>query len=233
MIRWSREAREPVSFCGAAPLRRRGASCGAGRNLGAAQARGALFTLSRTGCVRVSVWKVGALQWASGHAYALAAPEVHIARLTDCTYCESPVPTGIVLTFGPMLCFLCFRVFVFSCFGLWGALCFRVFVLSCFGPPGPCDAHSSLLSRRLRWPHLNGTHRFAHTSYLVSSSLAPTVTFTFGPSLLPRAACLSHGRPGASWRTGWRSLPLLRRRFLVNVNLLLGQTWLTTKLNNC
>ena len=30
---------------------------------------------------------------------ALAAPEVHVVKLTDCTCCESLVPTGTVLTF--------------------------------------------------------------------------------------------------------------------------------------
>ena len=35
----------------------------------------------------------------SGHACALAPSEVNVPTLTDCTCCESLVPTGIVLTF--------------------------------------------------------------------------------------------------------------------------------------
>ena len=146
-------------------------------------------------------------------------------------------------SYSPMLCFPCFRVFVFSCFGRRQAA--RVFVFSCFGcrqaacvfvfscfrvlasgvPLCPCFRvsvfwatrpmrHSQLpaLSKAhvVRWPYLNGMHRFAHRSYLVSSSR---------PSLSAFLCCLE---PLASLTAGLHlGIPagtrrcFCRRRFLL------------------
>ena len=60
------------------------------------------FLLFPTGCVCVSVTPCGKRARRSGllaMPCALATPEVHFVTLADCTYCESLVPTGIVLTF--------------------------------------------------------------------------------------------------------------------------------------